>query len=237
MPSRHRPCFSIVGRFVQMRIPGCRRLYEFGEYDWDTFMAKRAQIQQEQQRLRNETAAAPNVHDAEWCRAQILDLLAACEAADDRQRSRLLGSLFESIEADALPDRRLKLTAIPRGGWRRFFQEWYWSGRRGSNSQLQPWEGDGPFLYSGTRENLSRCLSTPIFERDHMAFASHHRTINWSGRWPSEPRSLGFCTPTARRTHPCAPRAPRQVVLLRRVSTPPFVSAKPGRAHRPLWTG
>jgi site-specific DNA recombinase len=99
-----------------------RRLYEFGEYDWDTFMAKRAQIQEEQHRLRNEAAAAPSVDAAEWCRAQILDLLAAWEAADDGQRSRLLTSLFESIEAEALPDRRLKLTAIPRGGWQRFFQ-------------------------------------------------------------------------------------------------------------------
>jgi hypothetical protein len=57
------------------------------------------------QRLRNEAAAAPSVDDAEWCRAQILDLLAAWEAADDGQRSRLLASLFESIEAEAFPDR------------------------------------------------------------------------------------------------------------------------------------
>jgi len=30
--------------------------------------------------------------------------------------------------------------------------------------------------------NPSGCLSTPIFERDHVAFASHHRPIKWSGR-------------------------------------------------------
>jgi len=29
----------------------------------------------------------------------------------------------------------------------------YVSGRRGSNPQLQPWEGDGPFLYSGVPDN------------------------------------------------------------------------------------
>ena len=98
------------------------RRYEFGEYDWDTFMAKRGQLQHEQQRLRNEATAPRNVDEAEWCRAQILDLLAAWEAAGDGQRSRLLASLFDSIEAEALPARRLKLTSIPRGGWRRFFQ-------------------------------------------------------------------------------------------------------------------
>ena len=109
-------------RRLDQQLARSRRLYEFGEYDWDTFITKRAQIQQEQQRLRNEAAAAPSVDDADWCRAQILDLLAAWEAADDGQRSRLLASLFDSIEAEALPDRRLKLTAIPRGAWQRFFQ-------------------------------------------------------------------------------------------------------------------
>jgi hypothetical protein len=94
-----------------------RRLYEFGEYDWDAFFAKRAQIQQEQQ-----AAATPNVDDAEWCRAQILDLLAAWDAADDGQRSRLLAGLFESVEAEALPGRGVKLTAVPRGAWQHFFR-------------------------------------------------------------------------------------------------------------------
>jgi hypothetical protein len=37
--------------------------------------------------------------DAEWCRAQILDLLAAWATADDGQRSRLLAGLFESGRA------------------------------------------------------------------------------------------------------------------------------------------
>jgi hypothetical protein len=66
---------SPTPRSVDEQLARSRRLFEFGEYEWDTFMAKRAQIQEEQQRLRNEAAASPTVDDAEWCRAQILDLL------------------------------------------------------------------------------------------------------------------------------------------------------------------
>jgi site-specific DNA recombinase len=99
-----------------------RRLYEFGEYDWDKFIAKRAQIQQEQEQLRNEAAAAPSADDEEWCHTQLLDLLTAWDAADDGQRSRLLAGLFESVEAEALPGRQIKLTAVPRGVWQHFFQ-------------------------------------------------------------------------------------------------------------------
>jgi len=35
------------------------------------------------------------------------------------------------------------------------------SGRRGSNPQLQPWEGDGPFLYSGVPDNRLRMSIHP----------------------------------------------------------------------------
>jgi hypothetical protein len=65
-------------------------------------IAKRAQIQQEQEQLRNEAAAAPSADDEEWCHTQLLDLLIAWDAADDGQRSRLLAGLFESVEAEAL---------------------------------------------------------------------------------------------------------------------------------------
>src|SRR5438132_11492222 len=44
------------------------------------------------------------------------------DAADDDQRSRLLSALFESIDAEALPQRGLRLVAAPRGAWRGFFQ-------------------------------------------------------------------------------------------------------------------
>jgi hypothetical protein len=64
----------------------------------------------------------PQEGDLEWCRGQLLDLVAAWDAADDDQRSRLLGALFESVDAEALPQKGLRLTAVPRGAWQRFFQ-------------------------------------------------------------------------------------------------------------------
>jgi hypothetical protein len=59
--------------------------------------------------------------------------------------------------------------------------------------------------------HLSGCLSTPIFERGHVAFASHHRPIKRSGRPPSNPRSLGSCTPAVLRARPPSHKAPRQI--------------------------
>ena len=109
-------------RRLDEQLARVRRLYEFGKYDWDAFIAKRAQIQQEQEQLRNEAAATPSADDEQWCHTQLLGLLAAWDAADDGQRSRLLAGLFESVEAEALPDRKIKLTAVPRGVWQRFFQ-------------------------------------------------------------------------------------------------------------------
>ena len=53
---------------------------------------------------------------------QLLDLVPAWDAADDGQRSRLLSALFESVDAEALPQRGLRLVATPRGAWRQFFQ-------------------------------------------------------------------------------------------------------------------
>ena len=38
------------------------------------------------------------------------------------------------------------------------------------------------FCIQGCGMNPSGCLSTPTFECDHVAFASHHRPIKWSGR-------------------------------------------------------
>ena len=48
------------------------------------------------------------------------------------------------------------------------------SGRRGSNPQLQPWEGDGPILNSSVRDTAARCLSTPMFERRRAGVGDHH---------------------------------------------------------------
>jgi hypothetical protein len=85
-------------------------------------------------------------------------------------------SLLENRAAAALSphlDERLM-----HGAWTSHGRLMNGGGRRGSNPQLQPWEGAGPFLNSRESDNrLTRCLSTPIFERDRMAFASHHRTV------------------------------------------------------------
>ncbi len=99
-----------------------RQLYEYGEYDWETFLRKRVDIQQEQQRLREEITAARGTDDLDWCRTQLLDLVATWDAADEGQRTRLLSALFESMEAEALPQRGLRILAVPRTAWRGFFQ-------------------------------------------------------------------------------------------------------------------
>jgi hypothetical protein len=52
-----------------------RRLYEFGEYDWDTFVAKRTEIMAEQEQLREQMAAHENHGDLERCRQYVVGLL------------------------------------------------------------------------------------------------------------------------------------------------------------------
>jgi site-specific DNA recombinase len=92
-------------RRLDAQLDRVRRLFELGEYDEETFILKRAEIRAEQDRLRDLTAALQGRDDAEWCRAQLLDLLAAWDAADGAQRTKLLSGLFERIEAHvAVPD-------------------------------------------------------------------------------------------------------------------------------------
>lgn len=43
-------------RRLDDQLTRARRLYEYGEYDWDTFLAKRAEIHDAQQSLRNEAS-------------------------------------------------------------------------------------------------------------------------------------------------------------------------------------
>ncbi len=116
-PPRPRDVREARLRRLDEQLARVRQLYEYGEYDWDTFLAKRAEIHDAQQRLRNEASVTQQDGDVDWCRAQILDLIAAWDAADDGQRSRLLSALFESIDAEALPQRGLRLVAAPRGAW------------------------------------------------------------------------------------------------------------------------
>jgi hypothetical protein len=48
------------------------------------------------------------------------DLVAAWDGADGAQRTKLLAGLFERIEAQ--PGGGVRVVAVPRDGWRRFFE-------------------------------------------------------------------------------------------------------------------
>ncbi len=90
-----------------------RRLFEYGEYDWDTFCARREEIS-EQKRQLEKSAAEPEAVDLAWCESQILDLTSAWETADSGQRSRLVAGIFEQLEAEALPDGALRVVAVEK---------------------------------------------------------------------------------------------------------------------------
>jgi hypothetical protein len=75
--------------------------------DWNTFLAKRAEIHDAQLRLHNEASLTQQDGDIDWCGAQLLDLVASRDTADDDQRSRFVSALFESIDAEAIPQRGL----------------------------------------------------------------------------------------------------------------------------------
>lgn len=92
----------------------------------DTFCAPHGEIS-EQKRQLERSAAEPEAVDLEWCEPQLLDLTSAWEAADSGQRSRLVGGVFEHLEAEALPEGTLRVVAVPREAWRPFLRGWYWS--------------------------------------------------------------------------------------------------------------
>ena len=98
-----------------------RRLFEYGEYDWETFCARRDEIKEQKRRLA-EAAAKPEAIDLEWCESQLLDFTSAWEAADSSQRSRLVAGIFEHLEAEALAEGTIHVVAVPREAWRPFFE-------------------------------------------------------------------------------------------------------------------
>jgi len=69
------------------------RLFEYGEYDWETFCAQRNGINEQNGRLA-EAATKPEAIDLEWCEAQLLDLLSTWGAADSGQVSRPVSGIF-----------------------------------------------------------------------------------------------------------------------------------------------
>jgi hypothetical protein len=60
--------------------------------------------------------------DLEWCEVIIVDLLAAWDAGDDGQRSRLLAGVFDYIEVERSVNGGLKIVAVPRDDWTPFFE-------------------------------------------------------------------------------------------------------------------
>ena len=136
-------------RRLDEQLARIRQLYEYGQYDWETFLSKRADIQREQQRLHEGAAATQGSGDLEWCRTQLLDLVATWDAADEGQRALLLNALFESLEAEALPHRGLRILLRRGAHGGPSFNLWHWSGRRVSNPRPLPWQGSAlPLSYS-----------------------------------------------------------------------------------------
>ncbi|GEM_PF-6725794 len=111
---------AIATKRLAEQLERAKRLFEYGEYDWETFCARRDEIQQQLSQLA-EAAAKPEPVDLDWCGAQLIDLVAAWEAADSGQRSRLVSGIFEQLEAEALLDNTIRVVAIPREAWRPFF--------------------------------------------------------------------------------------------------------------------
>ena len=123
--ARNRPnaAASIEARTRRLdeQLARARRLYEYGEYDWPAFVAKRDEIAAEKDRIKSDSAGA-EVPDIDWCQRQLLDLVKTWDAGDPSQRSRLLAGLFDRLEAEIMPSGRTKVVAVPRGAWRRFFE-------------------------------------------------------------------------------------------------------------------
>ena len=97
-----------------------RRLFEYGEYDWETFCKRRDELNEQKRQLENATEAG--TVDVEWCESQLLDFTRVWEAADSSQRERLVAGIFEDLEAEALPEGSLRVVAVPREAWTPFFE-------------------------------------------------------------------------------------------------------------------
>jgi len=109
-----------------------RRLFEYGEYDWETFCKRRDEFNEQKHQLENATDAVSV--DVEWCESQLLDFTTAWEKADSSQRERLVAGIFEHLEAEALPGGSLRVVAVPREPWRPFFEGLVLERETGSNA-------------------------------------------------------------------------------------------------------
>jgi hypothetical protein len=120
-PQAHTRASVAAIKRLDDQLARARRLFEYGEYDWDTFCARREEIS-EQKRQLERSAGDPEAVDLAWCESQLLDLTSAWETADSGQRSRLVAGIFEQLEAEALPEGALRVVAVPREAWRPFFE-------------------------------------------------------------------------------------------------------------------
>ena len=97
-----------------------RRLYEYGEYDWETFCKRRDELDSQKREL--EKGTETETVDIEWCESQLVDFSRVWESADSSQRERLVAGIFEHLEAEALPEGSLRVVAVPREAWKPFFE-------------------------------------------------------------------------------------------------------------------
>ncbi len=111
---------AAASKRLDEQLERAKRLFEYGEYDWETFCSRRDEIN-EQKRQLIEAATKPAIVDVEWCESQLMDLVSAWEAADGGQRSRLVAGIFEHLEAEALSEGTIRIVAVPREAWRPFF--------------------------------------------------------------------------------------------------------------------
>ena len=93
----------------------------------------------------------------------------------------MLSALFESVDAEALPQRGLRLVATPRGAWRQFFQSLVLERETG----LEPATSTLGRLHS-TVELLPRGPGD-----EDNAVPGRGATPRMRGGWIADPRPLG----------------------------------------------
>ena len=119
-PNASRKSTAAAIQRIESQLDRARRLFEYGEYDWDTFCKRRRELSEQKRQLENATEKV--TLDVEWCESQLVDFSRVWEAADSSQRERLVAGIFEHLEAEALPEGSLRVVAVPREAWKPFFE-------------------------------------------------------------------------------------------------------------------
>ena len=101
-----------VMKRLEDQLDRARRLYEYGEYDWETFCKRRDELDERKRQIAN--ASETETVDLEWCESQLVDFSRVWQAADSSQ--------CKHLEAEALPEGSLRVVAVPREAWRPFFE-------------------------------------------------------------------------------------------------------------------